>query len=71
MMSHRIVAACVTDGVAVDPRRVMRTDERHGEATPDREALRVLAGEQLASQLDAGRIPVTGGTGKLAPVTIN
>jgi aspartate kinase len=61
MISHRIVAACVEGGVPVDPRTVMRTDARHGDATPDREALRVLASEQIRSRLDEGLVPVTGG----------
>ncbi len=61
MISHRIVAACVDGGVPVDPRRLMRTDDRHGDAMPDRDAIGVLASEQLRPHLEAGAVPVTGG----------
>jgi aspartate kinase len=45
----------------VDARSVVRTDERFGEAQPQRDAIARLAAEHLSPELAAGRVVVTQG----------
>lgn len=65
MISHEIVALALQelgeDAVAVDPRRVLVTDARHGMAEPDRPAIAKRAHELLAPLAASGRVAVTGG----------
>ena len=59
-LSTRIFAAYVR-GAWVDARKVLRTDQVFGEATPQPEAIRNLAAEYLQPHLGAGRVVVTQG----------
>jgi aspartate kinase len=47
--------------VAIDPREVLRTDDRFGQAVPDREAIARLCAERLRPVIEAGDVPVTAG----------
>lgn len=64
-LSTRLFAALLaSQGVAcalVDARDVMRTDERFGEAQPQRDAIARLAAEHIAPAVAAGRVVVTQG----------
>lgn len=64
MISHRIVSLALRSaGIAshaIDPRQVMRTDDRFGEAAPDARALAAACAERIAPLLGDG-VPVTGG----------
>ncbi len=65
LISHVLVAAALrAQGLPaepVDPRDLMITDARFGEAEPDRAALRGTAGRLLGPVLARGGMPVTGG----------
>ena len=65
LLSHEIVALALEEigerATAVDPRRVVMTDGRHGMAEPDRSAIAERAQQHLAPLVESGRIPVTGG----------
>lgn len=64
-LSTRLFAALLeSQGVActlVDARQVVRTDDRFGEAQPERDAIARLAAEHIAPELAAGRVVVTQG----------
>jgi aspartate kinase len=64
-LSTRLFAALLeSQGVPcalVDARQVVRTDERFGEAQPQRDAIARLAAEHIAPELAAGRVVVTQG----------
>ncbi|HVS18133.1 MAG TPA: lysine-sensitive aspartokinase 3 [Planctomycetota bacterium] len=64
-LSTRLFAALLASQglptALVDARTVVRTDERFGEAQPQRDAIRRLAAEHIAPQLAAGRVVVTQG----------
>lgn len=64
-LSTRLFAALLAaEGpacVLVDARRVVRTDDRFGEAQPQRDAIARLSAEHLAPELAAGRVVVTQG----------
>ena len=62
--SHLVAAALTTAGIPVtwvDARQVIITDDRHGRATPQLEAIRGAAQRVLAPLLEAGRVPLTQG----------
>lgn len=65
LISMHLVAAALRDrGVAVevvDPRRLVRTDDRFGEAEVDREAIGPLVAAEVAPRLQRGGVVVTGG----------
>lgn len=65
LISHVMVAAALAaqgiPSLAVDPRSVLRTDDRFGAAEVDREITEHLAKEGLASVAARGIVPVTGG----------
>jgi aspartate kinase len=64
-LSAKIVGAAFRGlglpAVAVDPRDVMATDDRFGDAEPDLERTAELAESRIGSVLDAGDLPVLGG----------
>jgi aspartate kinase len=65
LLSARIIAAAFEDcglpARLVDSRDVIVTDDRHGDAEPDMQAIRERAGMMLAPMVEAGEIPVLGG----------
>ena len=65
LISHVIVAAALeaqgVPALAVDPRQILRTDERFGAAEVDRDTTRELAQKCLADVAARGIVPITGG----------
>jgi aspartate kinase len=65
MLSASIIAAAFQDADLpsrlVDPREVVATDERFGEAEPELDAVRENARLKLLPAVEAGEIPVLGG----------
>lgn len=62
--SHLVAAALTSAGIPVtwvDARQVIITDDRHGRATPQLDAIRVAAQKVIAPLLEAGRVPLTQG----------
>jgi aspartate kinase len=70
-MSARIFAACLNDmgaqGNFVDSARVVTTDDKFGDATPDMEATRRQCREVLMPLLQQGQIPVVMGYSGATP----
>ena len=64
-LSSQLLALALAEAglpaVWVDARRVVRTDDQHGRATPLMDAIEAAAQELLLSELAQGRIPVLGG----------
>lgn len=65
ILSSRIVAAALeAEGVRsrwIDPRDVLATDERHGDAEPDLDRTAERARSRLVPLIEAGEVPVVGG----------
>jgi len=65
MLSARIIAGAFEDedlpSRLIDPREVVATDERFGEAEPQLDAVRENARRKLVPAVEAGEIPVLGG----------
>ena len=64
LSSQLLALALAEEGLPalwVDARRVIRTDEQHGRATPLLEAIEAAVQELLVPEIDQGRIPVLGG----------
>lgn len=71
IVSHALVAAALREigviAVAIDPRELVPTDDQHGRAGVDTDALAERAARLVAPHLRAGRVVVTGGFVGAAP----
>ena len=64
-LSSRLLALALAEeglpSIWVDARQVIRTDDRHGRASPLPDVIRAAAQELLAPRIEQGMIPVLGG----------